>query len=374
MRSFRQISTANHSRFQVHFNQTFRQQCDCHSRNSPRKLRRGYTTISWLLEISLIGLVIGGVAALVPLLVQSSSPSCATAQVRKLDPIFRMSSTANGKQLWVQRGISEIIALDLATREMQSVYRSHGSPITRFCVSEDATTYMLSLSDHEVVIVRNQELFISNQSGATSGLMLALSKNGNVALRVADATHVRCWDLSNDSAEWTDFEFPDPVSCIALNPDGSKLVVSTETGHLDVYDPKSGTRMETLETIGPLTRDPQISDDGRWLLLFRDESLALCDLDSGQITWHIHSTIPEELLQAVISPDGQVIATVGYAAIIQIFDRSNGNLIRKLHPGDIVNRIVFSPSSDVLYLGGNLGPIRAMSISDGRELQPIGLN
>lgn len=79
------------------------------------------------------------------------------------------------------------------------------------------------------------------------------------------------------------FDAPDGLTFIALNPDGSVLITGGLTRQLTFWDVTTQQRMFTLET-GSVPGEPTFSDDGRHLLVpFENEVTHLLSLDPQEL-------------------------------------------------------------------------------------------
>lgn len=323
------------------------------------------------MEILLIGLIVWGLVTLIPIIVQSSNFRLSQKAAKKIDPIFRLTMTNDGKNLWVQRGYSEIVSVELETGKTQSVYHRNDPPIISSHFSGDGATYMMALDDWRIVILRNNGLLISEQVPEGVTVNLFLSVNGKTAVRVLSGTQVRCWDLSSSDPTWSDYELADSANRIALDPQGVNLVIATKQGGLDLHDAKTGVRLKTLADSESVMGDPAFSEDGQWLAVTGGQAVSLYDMRSCEIAWKVKTGAWDDFQNVAISQDGKLVAAAGCLTGLQILDRS-GELLHKFAPSYVVNKMVFSPSNDLLYMAAaSLGSIQVWSLSTGQELAPI---
>ena len=336
-----------------------------------RNRQNGLAAITTLVEVLLIGIVVWAVVVAIPILLISANANSSAREGDKNGPIMRLSVTSNGQQLWIQRGVSEIVTVDLVTRQTHSVYRLNDRTILGLCVSQEASTYLLSIDDREVMIFRKKELVVFEQSLDNSPQITALSSNGMMATCISGGTSVRCWDLSSLDPVLSEFVLLESAGKIALDSVGERLVVSSNRGGLKVYDVKRGIPVQTLAESDSIAIDLVFSEDGRWLVAVRNQSLALYDIRSGEIVWSIRASESDYFMSAAISSDGARIAASRLRTGIHILDRVNGMPCHHFSSDSVMYKMAFSPSNDTLYAGSADGSIRIWSLSTGREMERL---
>ena len=335
--------------------------------------QNGFASITSLFEVLLIGLVVWAALLAISTMQFSDNALTSADASRVVQPILQLTVTSNGQQLWSQLGTSEIVSVDLATRRTQSIYRRNSRVIGNWCVSQDGATFLLSNDGHDVQIIRDRELVVSEHLLAPTSPLIALSSNGQGAIRISGGTAARYWDLSSDEPLESDFELLESALKIALDSLGNKLAVWGSQGGLHIYELKTDVPVRRLAENTSLSNAPVFSTDGNWLAVVRGLAFTLFDVHSGEIAWTVHIPGPDPFFSVAFSPDGKWIAASGFTAGIQIFDRSNGELHRKLPSVSTVHRIAFSLTNDTLYSGCTDGSIRIWSLSDGQEVERLNL-
>jgi WD40 repeat protein len=246
-----------------------------------------------------------------------------------------MTTICEGKSLFINRGISEIIRLDLERETWETLLKINQGTLARSCVADDGQVSIHSVDAQEVMILRKGEWIISErlrdpQENPSGRIEIGISAKGNRAIRVLRETAVRCWDLSQEVPVDTEFTLGEPAEKIVLDRDGNRLFVVTQAGSLHAYDIASGELLHSLPGIGLVTAKPVISADGQGMLLVQGQSITRYDIAKNQISWRVQLGWPHPLYYVALSPDGTRLAVCGAAAPIHILDFSTGILLQTL--------------------------------------------
>ena len=338
-----------------------------------RHRRGGFALVRSLLEVLVTWLVIWGAVFIIPILLETTIRSPSVSEVSRGEPIFKLAVAAEGKEVWFQLGRSELVSMDLATRSTTPIYKKEGRPIGYWNVSQDGKTYLVWLNEHEIRIVRNQEIIAWEQVVEGASLMTALSSNGKTAVRICAGTSAKAWDLSQDEPVESEFTLPVPAVKIAFDSTGGRLAIQSSREGLLLCDSKTGTVTGKLAEYTSVSQEPLFSEDGNWLVVSYGRSIAVYDLRSGAMGWTIQTLMPDAFVNVAFSPDGKSIATSSIFNGIQIFDMANGQRQRQLPLPSSIHRIVYSRSGDALYSGGTDGSINIWSLATGRKTEILKL-
>ena len=216
-------------------------------------------------------------------------------------------------------------------KELDSKVLKHPEWVSALALSQDGTR-LLTASDDGYARVWNVEEARLIAKQQLDGLVfndVDLSANGNQALLTASAKRaVYRWDIEADSLE-------------ELKPIGSQ-------GGL-VWSARYGLSDRTLVTVGG-----------------NDSQLWLMDPLRPAMRFSPHGAVAD----AVISPDGKMIATGSWDATAKLWDAQTGKPLRKLSGGHrgYVNSIEFSPRGTELLTAGDDGKVRFWKANTG-ELQ-----
>lgn len=279
-------------------------------------------------------------------------------------------------------------------------------------ISEDATYIrVLNVSDHQPVVnIR----YPSNQLEAMS-----FSPDGSLLAAVGRDRKVHIWDTTNGLevftlAGHTEFIFsmafnpdgkhlasggsdgvvkiwsleaseevltistPPFYSHLALSPDGMRIaangVYDPLTGHNNlfmVWDSQDGNPLFQHKVHDASTRSIAVtfSPDGKEVATGGDHEMTIWDAFSGE---PILLLPVDNVLTLAIAyhPSGQIIAAVGNAGKIQLFERTTGKLLKNWDPGmGSLSNVVFSPDGSRLAVtSDNTNDIKVFDVGTEKEL------
>ncbi|KAJ3526613.1 hypothetical protein NM688_g8241 [Phlebia brevispora] len=160
--------------------------------------------------------------------------------------------------------------------------------------------------------------------------------------------------LINSSAEGN------PVSSIALSPDGVHVATGMEDGIIRIWDYKMGLLTRKLNGLEGTPCALAYSPDGT--------RLVSGSTDSDAIVWDVSSSMqnPElcrleghsaEVWSVAFSPNGMYIATATPDCSVRIWDPVDGSQLLVLQAGESVNQAVWKPDSMRVILYGDSGAV-----------------
>lgn len=175
---------------------------------------------------------------------------------------------------------------------------------------------------------------------------------------------IRIWEASTKTDMYT-FSLPlGPATAIAFSPNGESLAVSDSSGVVHMFDTTSW--QETILDAGPSYIDGMaFSPDGKYLAT-GDGSKSLIrmwDLSSTKVFW----TISDCRSVFSFSPDGTLLALVGWDNNIYIWDVGNNQPVRAILSEGGTTKLIFSPDGKFL-LGNSSRLVRVWNIPDGQEI------
>ncbi|MCJ2543661.1 serine/threonine-protein kinase [Thermostichus vulcanus] len=150
-----------------------------------------------------------------------------------------------------------------------------------------------------------------------------------------------------------------PEDRIPLAPTAVILAAAHADPTIHLWDPVSGTLLDTLEADYPVEQ-VLLSQDGRYLLSGSANGVSIWNLSTGSLERKLSQNFAS-LATLTLSPDGRLIAsgTDHRAKEIKLWDLRTGELLRTLGGHTwTVSALLFSPDGQTLFSGGVDGSIR----------------
>lgn len=177
----------------------------------------------------------------------------------------------------------------------------------------------------------------------------------------------------------------DRVYHVEWSGDGTRLVTADEKDEVKIWDAATGRLIRTINGAvyhkadtrgrigeGEVTPDRAMSADGRSILLKVDNIPTLFSVDDGRrlITITGHSGYINE---AVLSPDGSLIATSGVDSTVALWRASNGSLVHRWTLADEALGATWSPDGSMIATTSyeSRGMIRIWNTRDFAEVIAI---
>jgi WD40 repeat protein len=225
-------------------------------------------------------------------------------------------------------------------------------------------------------------------------LTLAFSADSKRIVSGADDQTVHLWDATTGKSLRTVLKHRDQVVAVAVSPDGKRVASRGNDSAIRVWD------AETEEDVRSWTYPTRIANPGTGNAIFlrfgadgktlvvgdtaippalleptsapsANHGIVILDISSGdqvrRFAWPADSNSP-----AVLSPDGKLVATIGYWQPLGIWDAASGKeLSRQAGHDGPVEAVAFAPDGKTLATGGRDRSIRLWDAATGAELKKL---
>ncbi|MCA9686560.1 MAG: WD40 repeat domain-containing protein, partial [Myxococcales bacterium] len=180
----------------------------------------------------------------------------------------------------------------------------------------------------------------------------------NQRLLVSAGSQLSLLDLA--SGERTALEGHEtPIMALGVSADGSKFASADEGGAILLWDGASVTPWATLEEESRVER-LFFSPDGGRLLVVADTPTLWRIADGRKIDRSVLQGHGAQVTDAAFSPDGTLVATVGYDQSLRLWDGHNGRAQAILEAPNALLRLAFSPTGASIATGEYAGVGRPM--------------
>jgi WD40 repeat protein len=228
-------------------------------------------------------------------------------------------------------------------------------------VSGESRLYLASTWQLETELP-TQPAHIRDAGFAPDGtrLLLSLETGGQTLYEVPSGREIEHSSLPSWSAAY------------ALN--GESIATVDGLGRISILDPDDLSVRRRFESIGCIVESLEFSPDGQRLLTAGADGIArLHDVNSGHVLAEmLHSPEGEQVWSARFSDDGRLVATTGRGGRVLLWRADNGAFLRELRSHRQRNNsnwhsrdADFSDDGRMLVTGGNDGLLRIQNVETG---------
>lgn len=217
---------------------------------------------------------------------------------------------------------------------------------------------------------------------------VAISPDGSILAAAYDNGQVRLYQTADQQITLTLDADPQGVSSLLFTPNGLLFTLGKGNGTLKVWQPASGTLLQTLTGLSGNPQRVGISLAGGIQFLRRPNELLLTTAPVVKIPWArsrgqpgtpiILPALAGEVTATTLSPDGSLLATGSQSGSIYFWQvtvengQRVGTPLRALkgHSAPLTT-LAFHPSGDWLVSAATDGTIYVWRVNDGKQLFPL---
>jgi eukaryotic-like serine/threonine-protein kinase len=267
---------------------------------------------------------------------------------------FPVAFSPNGRSLAVldpARGRLRFLNSSTLASEKELSLEEGGTGFgPRFALSADFGTLAESLRDGRIRLVdttTGSGRFLNIDPNPVTEL--ALSPDGLQLFTAASGQPSRWWDLPTG----TNLVLHPGAQRALFSPDGGKLAIFVQPDTVELWDPRTRTRLSTLRTGGSLGIGAAFSSDGRLLALASnpmeaEQSIQIWDTTRAQ---PVGTCIGHKqgIIALAFTPDGRTLASASHDSTLKLWNvGTQQELLSFSQNGLGFGGLLFSPSGTVL--------------------------
>ena len=198
---------------------------------------------------------------------------------------------------------------------------------------------------------------------------VAVSPDGSRIVTTSEDKTARLWDSATGAPLATLAGHTAWVTGAVFSPDGTLILTRSLDDTARIWSAQTGALLHVLEGkvygVPPASFSP---DGSKILAASRDLSVRIWDAQSGAL----QRVLPGNtglILDVAWSPDGKSVAAASFTGLVAIWDAATGENRFSIKPGSNQNTIVWCPDSGCLAAGGNDGTARRWDALSGELLQ-----
>ncbi len=189
------------------------------------------------------------------------------------------------------------------------------------------------------------------QAGHTSAInSVVVSPDGKLILTASDDLTIKLWDAASGRVIRVLSGHTKTINRALFSPDGKTIFSASEDGTVRIWDVASGRAVRTLDTKESVSGvSLAVSPDGKYVVRSQEKT-QIWDVFTGQLL----RTLDRRLLSLTFSPDGQMLAAVGFndKRSVELLNPQTGAVLRELPANTSLSdqSLAFSPDGKLLAI------------------------
>ena len=209
-----------------------------------------------------------------------------------------------------------------------------------------------------------------------AGLPITFSRDASALLTLeSEASTLRRWNaaskalLSTTRLETTNVTW----GYLSITPDGNLLALANNRGPIEIFETRTGRRIDRLERRG-LIDSIELSRDGEYIAIGTGNSGLLWNIDARRPMW-TGKGHRDRVFSIRFSPDQKMIATASWDSDVRLWDVATGKELAVLtgHKAAVLN-CAFSPDGRTLATKSDDRTIKFWNLATFREVASISLD
>ncbi|HMJ63758.1 MAG TPA: hypothetical protein VK615_00285, partial [Candidatus Binatia bacterium] len=160
---------------------------------------------------------------------------------------------------------------------------------------------------------------------------------------------------------------------LSITPDGNLLALANNRGPIEIFETRTGRRIDRLERRG-LIDSIELSRDGEYIAIGTGNSGLLWNIDARRPMW-TGKGHRDRVFSIRFSPDQKMIATASWDSDVRLWDVATGKELAVLtgHKAAVLN-CAFSPDGRTLATKSDDRTIKFWNLATFREVASISLD
>ncbi|MGI3202567.1 WD40 repeat domain-containing protein [Streptomyces sp. GLT-R25] len=240
------------------------------------------------------------------------------------------------------------VELRMQSTGERTVRLSHSAMIENLEFSPDGT-WLATVGEDGVHLWDISGVLLETLTHATDFRAVAISPDGTKILAGREGGGLYAWNRLGmllhdiDTGERT-------MHTIAFTPDGTWFATGTNQD-IKIWHFESDSLALTGQLAAYPAQDLSVTPDGAWLVSLIDSQVKMTEIDSGQIFTAFGATSG----RPAISPNGEWLATLNEARILQVWSWMEGSLLTIMRTEGRILDYCWSPDGSILFACGDQG-------------------